>query len=122
MFESELNKRNIKADLVQLNGYYQYQPLLSNELVMNKPTIYREQLIKVTSGIGVSNIMTTNEMSVVYAIDKVNVIDFAVFLRKLGYEIRNHKTNPQIPEDCWLIPYTFPTLTKLSVQLRKSLS
>lgn len=122
VFESELNKRNIKADLVQLNGYYQYQPLLSNELVMNKPAIYSEQLIKITSGIGVSNIMTTNEMSAVYAIDKVNVLDFAVFLRKLGYEIRNHKTNPQIPEDCWLIPYTFPTLTKLSVQLRKSLS
>ena len=43
------------------------------------------------------------------------------YLRELGYEIRNHGTNPQIPEDHWLVPYAFPTLTPLSVQLRKKL-
>lgn len=47
------------------------------------------------------------------------IVDVAAFLRTLGYEIRNHMTNPQIDSGSWLIPYTFPTLTPLSVQLRK---
>ena len=47
------------------------------------------------------------------------ILEVAEKLRLYGYEIRNHNTNPQIPDGEWLLPYAFPTLTKLSVQLRK---
>ena len=49
------------------------------------------------------------------------VLDLAIFLRTIGYEVRNNKTNPQMKDDEWLIPYKFPTLVPMSVQLRKSL-
>ena len=43
------------------------------------------------------------------------------WLRTLGYEVRSEHTNRQIPDGHVLIPYAFPTLTPLSVQLRKTL-
>ena len=50
-----------------------------------------------------------------------DVYQAAKHLRDLGFEIRNHSTNPQIEENHWLIPYAFPTLTPLSVQLWKKI-
>ena len=61
------------------------------------------------------------ELAEAWGIDASQIFDVAGFLRRLGYEIRNHHTNPQIERDNWLIPYAFPTLTNLSVQLRKKL-
>ena len=60
-------------------------------------------------------------LSMEWNISPMQVMDAAEYLRTLGYEIRNHNTNPQIENGMWLIPYSFPTLTPLSVQLWKKL-
>jgi DNA (cytosine-5)-methyltransferase 1 len=66
-------------------------------------------------------IMDSRTLAEEWDVSTADVMDAAEYLRVLGYEIRNHTTNPQIGEDMWLIPYTFPTLTPLSVQLWKKL-
>jgi len=53
--------------------------------------------------------------------DERDILGHMLWMRSLAYEVRNARTNPQIPEGSYLIPYAFPTLTPLSVQLRKSL-
>ena len=59
------------------------------------------------------------DLSCAWKIKENELLQVAEYLKSLGYEIRNHRTNPQIEEGYWLIPYAFPTLTSQSVQLRK---
>ena len=73
----------------------------------------------IVAGEHVSKIVSQELLSDAWGIPASEVVDAAEFLRRLGYEIRNHMTNPQIAHGYWLIPYAFPTLTPLSVQLRK---
>ena len=63
--------------------------------------------------------VSSKDLSDCWSTSEEELIEVAQFLRSLGYEIRNHGTNPQIEEGNWLIPYSFPTLTPQSVQLRK---
>jgi len=37
-------------------------------------------------------------------------------MKEIGFEIRNHRTNKQIPAGHILIPYAFPTLNERSLQ------
>lgn len=122
-YEIELVRSNIKADLVQLNGYYQYVPNIKCLMSFhtNKvPTRWRA-LKRIIEGFGTRRIISIEEAGRIWGIQSTKVIDFAIWLRSLGYEVRNRKTNPQIPEDHLLVPYVFPTLNSMSVQLRKSL-
>lgn len=119
-FEQELILNALKADLIQLNGYYQYPPKLLIEA--NVPDIkYSTMLKSVMSNKNVPKFKSSKELAEDWAIQLPDVINAARYLKTLGYEIRNHITNPQIEEDMWLIPYAFPTLTPLSVQLWKKL-
>lgn len=118
-FDHELIINSIKADIIQLNGYYQYIPKMKSSCTLPDEFPYREIVAKIVSGENVANIRTAQELSRDWNISKALLCDVAEFLRKIGYEIRNHNTNPQIDEDNWLIPYAFPTLTPQSVQLRK---
>ncbi len=68
----------------------------------------------------VAKLISADQLSLCWNTAKNELVEIAEYLRKLGYEIRNHRTNPQIEEGYWLIPYAFPTLTPQSVQLRKS--
>lgn len=120
-FERELIHNAIKADLVQLNGYYQYEPKLLCKYLSTEATEFDNVLKNVVEGNHVSQIITTQMLSELWRISPDKVIDAAEFLKSIGYEIRNHSTNPQIDEGSWLIPYAFPTLTNLSVQLWKKL-
>lgn len=117
--ERELIDNSIKADLVQLNGYYQYVPKLKNELIINKDFAYSNVLQSVVAGEHVSDIVDGSILCKSWKIKEEDMTSAARFLRDLGYEIRNNNTNPQIDPGKWLIPYSFPTLTPLSVQLRK---
>ena len=121
-FETELIRLHIKADLVQLCGYYQYQPAFKCSLGFSKrPSLWKWRALKhVVAGEGIARILSEHEMSELYNISPDKVFAFGVWLRSLGYEIRNHNTNPQVPSGSYLIPYAFPTLIPLSVQLRKS--
>lgn len=118
-FERELVVNSIKADLVQLNGYYQYTPKLRCSCVLHRDFPYRDILESIVAGENVASITSEDWLSNVWNVSSKRIVDVAKFLRKLGYEVRNHMTNPQIKEGFWLIPYAFPTLTPLSVQLRK---
>ena len=118
-FERELITNSIKADLVQLNGYYQYTPKLNCACILHRDFPYRNILESIVAGENVTEIVSEDYLGDVWSVSREKIVDVAEFLRKLGYEIRNHRTNPQIEEGFWLIPYAFPTLTPLSVQLRK---
>jgi DNA (cytosine-5)-methyltransferase 1 len=123
-FEAELAHLVIKADLVQLRGYYQYKSAINCSMIFEEGFLNDKWRVvqKVVSGLGVGNILTEQELGQVWEVPPEKIFDYAVFLRQLGYETRNENTNAQIPEGHFLIPYSFPTLNPLSVQLRKSLA
>ena len=120
-FEFELIKNSIKADLVQLNGYYQYASAFSIESNISDNVSNGKLLHSILSGENVAEFVSTQKLSETWHISQSQVLESAKYLKKIGYEIRNNSTNPQIAKDTWLIPYKFPTLSKLSVQLWKSL-
>ena len=124
-FEHELSTRRIKGDLVQLSGYYQYAPTFSASLRVrgegDLPT--RWDVLKcIVSEAGVRQ---TNPLSAIanqWGVSEGMALEIMQFLRSLGYEVRNRNTNPQIPSGHYLIPYVFPSLTPMSVQLKKRLN
>lgn len=120
-FEQELIINTIKADLIQLNGYYQYPPKLLITAIVSEQVKYADVLRSVMGNRDIPKIKTTHALAKEWNILDSDVMDAAEYLRVLGYDIRNHSTNPQIEADHWLIPYAFPTLTPLSVQLKKKL-
>lgn len=122
VFEAELQRQDIKADLVQLSGYYQYEPGFVAEMSVKgrTPWMWRA-LSEVVQGKGTRGVLPTDSIASEWGIEADQVREFAQFLRLLGFEVRNHNTNPQIPGGHWLLPYAFPTLSHQSVQLRKEL-
>ena len=120
-FEQELIVNSIKADLVQLNGYYQYVPKFVSECEISDSVTYANVLRVITCKTSIPEIKHTEELATEWKIGNTEVRQAATYLRELGFEIRNHSTNPQIEKDCWLVPYAFPTLTPLSVQLWKKI-
>ncbi len=120
--EHVLQINNLKADLVQLNGYYQYSPSISASIKYHQRTDWKwKSLSDVVAGIGARKPLSTLELSNELEIPPNQIPEFAKFLKKLGYEIRNKNTNPKMNTDQWLIPYPFPTLNHQSVQLKKGL-
>jgi DNA (cytosine-5)-methyltransferase 1 len=77
-------------------------------------------LAQVVNGIGVAKQMTAGTYQDLFGYPEP-IFPIFEYLRKLGYEVRNHNTNPQIQYGDYLIPYAFPTLTPRSIQLRKTL-
>lgn len=124
VFEQALAKNQIKADLVQLNGYYQYTNDISYSMTKQgnklKGDVWKViEMILIDPTIG--QIQNINRLVEAYEIEKNELINCFYELRKIGFEIRNSNTNSEIEDDNFLIPYKFPTLTPLSVQLKKSL-
>ncbi|YAF98424.1 MAG: DNA cytosine methyltransferase [Nodularia sp. CChRGM 3473] len=123
-FEEKLIEVTGKADLVQLSGYYQYNARISG--IMNfHPKLKVNQLWRViqcvTRCIGTAAQLSSVELADMWGVKSEDIFSYLQSLRAIGYEVRNHNTNPQIPETKYLIPYAFPTLNPKSVQLRKSL-
>jgi DNA (cytosine-5)-methyltransferase 1 len=124
VLEKALSENHIKADLIQLNGYYQYSNNIIYSIIHKdeslKGSVWKIlELILIDPTIGqIKNIV---QFSASYGIEKDELIKCFNELRKIGFEIRNNNTNPEIPEGHYLIPYKFPTLTPLSVQLKRSL-
>jgi DNA (cytosine-5)-methyltransferase 1 len=119
----KINK--IKDDIVQLNGYYQYTPAIDVGLYIKKQRIVENPSWYLLSNIlklkPIRKILSYPDFANILNIQLETVNDAAYSLKGLGYEIRNHNTNPQIKTGNILLPYIFPTLTNLSVQLRKKL-
>lgn len=123
-FEEKLNRATGKADLVQLSGYYQYNPRISG--VMNfhgkeKVNLFWRVVQCVTRCMATSVQLKVKEFAECWDVNEENVVYYLQSLRAIGYEVRSHNTNPQIPLGEYLIPYAFPTLNPKSVQLRKVL-
>lgn len=123
-FEEKLIQLTGMADLVQLSGYYQYSPkitgIMNFERELKADTLWRI-LQSSVRGIGVAKQLSAFELASLWAVEPENIFSYLQSLRSIGYEVRNHNTNSQIPQGKYLIPYAFPTLTPKSVQLRKSL-
>lgn len=123
-FEEMLTEITGKADLVQLSGYYQYDARISGVMTFHselRVDPFWRVVQCVTRCIGTSAQQSATELAEQWSVKAEDVFSYLHSLRAMGYEVRNHNTNPQIPEGEYLIPYAFPTLNPKSVQLRKSL-
>jgi DNA (cytosine-5)-methyltransferase 1 len=124
-FENAMRKTFGIDDLVQLSGYYQYSPKLracmSINLQEDDVTPELKALKAVVSGRCIASQISIEQAAQLFDVALPDMPRILRFLKTLGYEVRNHNTNSQIPEGECLIPYAFPTLTPKSVQLRKHL-
>ena len=123
-FEEKLIEVTGMADLVQLCGYYQYNARISGVLTFHprlKVDSFWRAIQCVVRGIGVATRLSAHGLALLWAVNAEDVFSYLQSLRIMGYEVRNHNTNPQIPKGEYLIPYAFPTLTPRSVQSRKNL-
>ncbi|MDF5720242.1 MAG: DNA cytosine methyltransferase [Rhizonema sp. PD37] len=123
-FEEKLIEITGMADLIQLSGYYQYTPRISRIMTFTpelKVNLFWRVVQYVVKGIGVASQLSTQDLASLWGVQAENLFSYLQSLRIMGYEVRNQKTNPQIPRGEYLIPYAFPTLTPRSVQLRKDL-
>lgn len=122
--EEQLAQQHIRADLVQLIGYFQYVPEV--RCVWAQKTASRSKIASllqaVTEGLGVRRTIMEQELACEWNMDVDSIPLACDALRRLGFEVRNRNTNPEIPPGHYLVPYPFPTLTPKSVQLRKTLS
>ncbi|MDH6059401.1 DNA cytosine methyltransferase [Chrysosporum bergii ANA360D] len=123
-FEEKLNEATGQADLVQLSGYYQYNAHIigvMNFCIQSKINSLWRVVQCVTRGITTSAQLKSKEFAQHWGVNEEDVFPHLQSLRAMGYEVRSHNTNPQIPVGEYLIPYAFPTLNPRSVQLRKIL-
>ncbi|MEH2354557.1 DNA cytosine methyltransferase [Nostoc sp.] len=123
-FEEKLTEATGKADLVQLSGYYQYNARISGIITFHSQLKVKPlwRVIQcVTRCIGTATQLSATELADRWGVKAEDVFSYLQSMRAMGYEVRNHNTNPQIPKGEYLIPYAFPTLNPKSVQLRKSL-
>lgn len=119
-----LAEANLKADLVQLSGYYQYMPRLEAEMTFSEEKAPFPLWIivkKVVEGIAVRQTLPLETMARLWEVPIALACRGLKNLRLLGYEVRGHSTNVRMPKNHYLIPYCFPTLNPRSVQLRKKL-
>ncbi|SDU56689.1 DNA cytosine methyltransferase [Desulfobacula phenolica] len=109
-----------KDDLVQLFGYYHYRQnyivnmKLFDDSLMDKP--FWKVLSQVSAGNSISKILHIAELSNCYGVPQETLILVLKELKKIGFEIRNDKTNKQISNNMILIPYVFPSLNERSLQ------
>ena len=122
--EEHLASQRFRADIVQLIGYFQYSPAIRCEWDSDNASHGKlaSLLKRVTEGYGVRRTLSVSELAAEWAIPIDSVADGCITLRRLGFEVRNRNTNPEMPQGHYLVPYPFPTLTPKSVQLRKTLT
>lgn len=119
-YEHLVRKHAAKDDLVQLFGYYQYKNMFSISMCISSDTLRSSVFWRVvkmtTSGIGVGLIYPINDLIRIYDVTQDELLEVLIEMKNLGFEIRNHRTNKQIPAEHFLIPYSFPTLNERSLQ------
>lgn len=89
-FENELIDNTIKADLVQLNGYYQYVPKLVASADIADEVPFASVIRSVLGTRTVPEIRTTPQMAEAWGLSPSEVFSAAEHLRKLGYESGGH--------------------------------
>ncbi len=72
-FEVELQRSHLRADLVQLCGYYQYQPLIESEMVVNERTPWKWRgLAAVVAELGVRETLETSRIAKLWRSHRTN--------------------------------------------------
>lgn len=123
-FERELIQNQIRADLVQLNGYYQYKPKFKINIDFNQNEIISSTwrfIDYLSQDENYNDLRALEEMSMQYDMDTNEILNILKELKEIGFEIRNSNTNSEIPKNHFLIPYLFPSMNRLSLQLKTSL-
>ena len=121
-----LQHKNIKADLVQLCGYYQYVPAFKAVLKVHKKGCLSSSAMETFLQSVCNDDLTKRsvhilDMSNDKKATKQQLTLFLKELKEMGYEVRSSRTNLSIDNESYLIPYAFPTLSPQSVQLNKKL-
>ena len=120
VFEYLIQKYTPKDDLIQIFGYYQWRKDSSFQINLYEAKLKRKALWRVlghlTKGLGVGKVQSANEFAFLYGESPEDIVGSFIQLKSIGYEIRSHTTNKQIPKGCYLIPYGFPTLNERSLQ------
>lgn len=120
VLDHEVIIHNLKADIIQLNGYYLYESELVCEFTHDK--IKNQNVIdSITLGKCTQKIVSTSDLSKLWQIPESEVPMMAAYIKSLGYDIRNSNTNPQMKKGEWIIPYKFPSLVSQSIQMYKQL-
>ena len=126
-FEREVIQNGIKADLVQLNGYYQYKPILKMNYEVNLDEVSSKLkdfwfvLQTMIDDVDANEIRNIHSLSEIYDLSSAKLVKAFKQLKNVGFEIRNHNTNSEIPENHYLVPYQFPSLNAQSLQRLKDL-
>ena len=119
-YEKLIQRHQSKDDLVQLFGYYQYKQKYFMKMTILDKALQRQPFWRViglvTSGIGVGEIVESEELRDLFNVTKEQLTVSLNKLKAVGYEIRSHNTNKQIKPGMILIPYAFPTLNERSLQ------
>lgn len=115
----------LKADLVQLFGYYQYPSGVictkSHIEFTDAETAFSTFVRNLLGGRMVAKPYKIEDFSTAFGISEQSVLKILRGLKTLGYEVRSSNTNQAIDADIFMLPYSFPTLTPQSVQLNKGL-
>ena len=121
--QAYMAEARLRDDLVQLYGYYAYEPQVCNRasIETDDGDVNWSRLAEVVNGIGTRQILAAADLCGIFRLTKQQLNMWLLFLRDLGHEVRSNLTNPQIPSNSFLIPYSFPTLTRESVQRSKVL-
>lgn len=120
IYEHLLNRFKAKDDLIQLIGYYQEKPNCKLGFEISNRSLSRSNYWKLAAAITVRNsigqIQGIDDVSDSMGMERDSLMSALVMLKRHGFEIRSHNTNPQIPDGKILVPYCFPTLTERSLQ------
>lgn len=125
VFENFLIKENIKADLEQLSGYYQYPSNITCKFLnadeIDLVYVNSRFLDLVLSGRVTQRKLSIDEIAAEAGLTQADTLLQLKAIKKIGYSVRSINTNEAMEDNTFLIPYSFPTLNPKSVQLNKGL-
>jgi DNA (cytosine-5)-methyltransferase 1 len=121
-FEHFLMRNYLKADLVQLSNYYQYESAFQIEPLAGPHSNLAALLNRLARGSFVNEQLNLIDLAFELGVDENTAKNLLHELKRIGFEVRSNSTNAAIEADIYLIPYSFPTLTKMSVQRTKALA
>ena len=119
-YEHLVQAHTAKDDLIQLFGYYQYKSSYALSMTVSEVSLQTSAFWRIvrqiTNGTGVGQIYPVGEISDLLGVAQAELTETLGEMKTIGYEIRNHRTNKQIPAGYVLVPYAFPTLNERSLQ------
>ena len=125
IYEYLLRVHTLKDDLVQFFGYYQYKSVFSMSMELHhehlRSSAFWRVACLITGGLSVGVIHSITAIAEMFNISEKELSTIFISMKQIGFEIRNHRTNRQIPMGSILIPYAFPSLNERSLQRLTSL-